>query len=82
MCGESLDVPLYNLKEAPHCCNDPVEPVYYAAQDTRGGPIVKKDICAVCCGPDDLVVKQELLESGLTKGREPLPIYSDCFDSA
>eukprot|EP00978_Attheya_sp_CCMP212_P001076 scaffold2206_cov71-Attheya_sp.AAC.1 len=52
MCGESLDVPPYNLKEAHHC-NDPVEPIYYATQDTRG----------------------------LTKGREPLPIYRDCFDS-
>eukprot|EP00978_Attheya_sp_CCMP212_P005850 scaffold13054_cov70-Attheya_sp.AAC.2 len=40
-----------------------------------------KDICAVCYGPDDLVLKQELLDSGLTKGREPLPIYRGCFDS-
>jgi hypothetical protein len=27
------------------------------------------------------VLKQELLDSGLTKGREPLPICRDCFDS-
>eukprot|EP00978_Attheya_sp_CCMP212_P026504 scaffold87321_cov37-Attheya_sp.AAC.1 len=52
LCGEALDVPPYNLKEA-HRCNDPVGPIYYATQDTRG----------------------------LTKGREPLPISRDCFDS-
>eukprot|EP00978_Attheya_sp_CCMP212_P028528 scaffold98739_cov71-Attheya_sp.AAC.1 len=77
---ESLDVPPYNLKEA-YCCNDPVEPIYYATQDTRGGKIVTKDICAVCYGPEDLVVKQEILESEFTKGREPLPICRDSFDS-
>eukprot|EP00978_Attheya_sp_CCMP212_P000725 scaffold1444_cov55-Attheya_sp.AAC.3 len=80
MCGETSDVLPYNLKEAFHC-NDPVEPIYYAPQDTRGGRIVTKDICAVGYGPDDLMVKQELLESGHTKEREPLPIYRDCFDS-
>eukprot|EP00978_Attheya_sp_CCMP212_P003264 scaffold6745_cov38-Attheya_sp.AAC.1 len=81
LCGEALDVPPYNLKEAHHC-NDPVEPIYYATPDTRGGRIVTKDIiCAVCYGPDDLVLKQELLDPGLTKGREPLPISRDCFDS-
>jgi hypothetical protein len=79
MCGESLDVLPYILKEAHHC-DDPVEPMYYATQDTRGGQIVAKDICAVCYyGPaDDLVAKQEFLESGLTKRREPLPICRDC----
>ena len=80
MCGEALDVPPYNLREA-HRCNDPVEPIYYATQDTRGGRIVTKDICAVCYGPDDLVLKQDLLESGHTKGKEPLPMCRDCFDS-
>ena len=80
MCGEALDVPPYNLREA-HCCNDPVEPIYYATQDTRGGRIVTKDICAVCYGPDNLVLKQDLLESGHTKGKEPLPMCRDCFDS-
>jgi hypothetical protein len=38
-------------------------------------------LCAVCYGHDTLVVHLELFESGLTKGREPLPIYRDCFDS-
>eukprot|EP00978_Attheya_sp_CCMP212_P025218 scaffold80767_cov35-Attheya_sp.AAC.2 len=79
ICGDALDVPPYNLREAHHC-NNPVEPIYYATQDTRGGRIVTKDICAVCYGPDDLVLKQELLDSGLTKGREPLPICRDCLD--
>ena len=32
MCGEALDVPPYNLREA-HRCNDPVEPIYYTTQD-------------------------------------------------
>eukprot|EP00978_Attheya_sp_CCMP212_P009170 scaffold21618_cov63-Attheya_sp.AAC.12 len=81
MCGESLDVPPYKLKEAHHCNDPAVEPVYYATQDTRGGKIVTTDICAVCYEPDDLVVKQERLESGPTKEREPLPIFRDCFDS-
>ena len=56
MCGESLDVPPFNLKEA-HRCNVPVEPIYYATQDTRGGRIVTKDICGVCYVPDVLVAK-------------------------
>ena len=53
----------------------------YATQDTRGGQIVTKDVCGVCYGPDDLVAKQKLLESVLTKGREPLPICRECFYS-
>ena len=67
MRGESLDVPPYNLNEA-HLCNVPVEPIYYATQDTGDGRIVTKDICGVCYVPDVLVAKKELLESGLTKG--------------
>ena len=35
----------------------------------------------MCYGPDNFVLEQELLDSGLTKGREPLPIYRDYFDS-
>ena len=35
----------------------------------------------MCYGPDDLVLKQDLLESGHTKGKEPLPMCRDCFDS-
>ena len=68
MCGESLDVTPYHLKGAHHC-NDPVEPIHCATQDTRGGQIFTKNICAVGDGPGDLVTKQELIESGLTKGR-------------
>ena len=58
MCGGSLDVTPYNLKETC-CCNNPMEQIYYETQDTIGGLIVTNDICAVCYGPDDLVGKKE-----------------------
>ena len=35
----------------------------------------------MCYGPDYLVLKQDLLESGHTKGKEPMPMCRDCFDS-
>ena len=57
MYGGSLDVLPKNLKEAHHY-NDPVEPIYYETQDTRGGQIVTTDIFAVRYGPDDLATKQ------------------------
>ena len=58
-----------------------MEPIYYATQDTRGGLIVKNDMCDVCYEPDNLVAKQELLESVLKKGGEPFPICRECYDS-
>ena len=55
-CGDLLDVPPYNLNYC-HCCNDPMEPIYYATQDTKGGLIVTKDICSVCYVFEKLVAK-------------------------
>jgi hypothetical protein len=69
MCGEALDVPPYNLKEAHHC-NEPVETIYYTTRDTRGGKIVTKDIGAVCYGPDDLVLNRNFLIQDSKKGED------------
>ena len=79
MFDDSLDIQPYNLKEA-YCYNDPVESIYYATQDKWGGRIVTNDMRAVWYGIENLVAKQELIESVFTKTREPLTIYRYCFD--
>mmetsp|Transcript_37401 Transcript_37401/g.54748 ORF Transcript_37401/g.54748 Transcript_37401/m.54748 type:complete len:144 (-) Transcript_37401:153-584(-) len=79
MCGESLEVPFYHVREA-HMCNDPVEPQYYSTNDTRGGRVLRKSVCAICYESEGLVPKKEVLNSRSTGGKDVLPICRYCFE--
>eukprot|EP00978_Attheya_sp_CCMP212_P018140 scaffold49260_cov63-Attheya_sp.AAC.1 len=59
-----------------------VEPHYYSTNDTRGGRVLTKIVCAVCYESDGLVLKKEVLNSKSTGGRDVLPICHYCFEES
>ena len=80
VCGQLLDVPKYHVREA-HRCHEPIESQYYATNDTTGGRVLTKNICATCYADNSFVTKQEILRSRKTGGKDILPMCRDCFDA-
>ena len=68
MCGWALGAPFYNVKEVHHCY-DPIEPHYYPTEDTSGGRVLTKNICARCYSTKSIMTKRGLQRLRDTNGK-------------